>query len=146
MWMFKVAQKLYRDTEQFKVAQFTIWTMAPVFQKLELLETGCHCPQFFIVWNFKHTIFLCFSVFWRRELLVHLRRPLLWYFEGIFIYTSYLFPMFAEAIHVKDIEQSNLQEKNQSWIMLSNLIYVRFVIYKAFNICAINATIGSVSL
>jgi len=25
-----------------------------------------------------------------------------------------LFPMFAEAIHVKDIEQSNLQEKNQS--------------------------------
>jgi len=54
--------------------------------------------------------------------------------------------MFAEAIHVKDIEQSNLQEKNQSWIMLSNLIYVRFVIYKAFNICAINATIGSVSL
>jgi len=64
------------------------------------------------------------QVFWRRELLVHLRRPLLWYFEGIFIYTSYLFPMFAEAIHVKDIEQSNLQEKNQSWIMLSNLIYV----------------------
>ena len=28
--------------------------------------------------------------------------------------------MFAEAIHVKDIEQSNLQEKNQSWVMLSN--------------------------
>ena len=23
--------------------------------------------------------------------------------------------MFAEAIHVKDIEQSNLQEKIQSW-------------------------------
>ena len=32
--------------------------------------------------------------------------------------------MFAEAIHVKDIEQSNLQEKNQSWVMLSNGGYI----------------------
>jgi len=36
------------------------------------------------------------------------------------IHTPYLFQMFAEEIHVKDIEQSNFQEKNQSWVMLSN--------------------------
>ena len=40
------------------------------------------------------------------------------------IHTSYLFPMFAEAIHVKDIEQSNLQEKNRSWVMLWNGGYI----------------------
>ena len=51
---------------------FTISTMVPVFQKLELLVTRCHCPQFY------HFLFV---------------------------------PMFAEAIHAKDIEQSNLQEK-----------------------------------
>jgi len=41
--------------------------MVPLFQKLELLETRCHCPQSFIVWNFKHTIFLHFSMFQRQE-------------------------------------------------------------------------------
>jgi len=40
------------------------------------------------------------------------------------IHISYLFPMFAEAIHVKDIEPSNLQVKNQSWVMLSNGGYI----------------------